>query len=118
MSTTIALFNRPTRTHRGLAAYAVECGDRIERALRDENPWPNKPTPLNELAYVIRRRGVGLPRGHSLHPYYSISDQETHRKAFSGVAYGDGYCLVTGKFALECDHCWSAADYDGGGADQ
>jgi hypothetical protein len=111
MSTTVALYKRPTRTHRGLATYTVECGKRVDRALFDENPRPGKPTPANELIYVIRRRGVGLPRGHSLAGYYGIREQREHIER-AHEDYGTLITYASHSWPCPCDNC--NLDDDGG----
>lgn len=104
MSTTIALYNRPTRTHRGLATYVIECGKGVERCLREENPVPGKPTPANELAFVIRRRGRGLPYGHSWNHYYGIQEQKEHIQR-AHEDYGTLITYASHSWPCPCDQC-------------
>jgi predicted ATP-dependent serine protease len=46
--------------------------------------------------------------------YYSEAEQERHQKAAGSKNSYDTVCGTTGEFALECAHCWAAADYDHG----
>lgn len=49
--------------------------------------------------------------------YYSDAEQEKHREEAGGRPHYDTHCGTTGEFALECPHCWAAADYDAGESD-
>jgi hypothetical protein len=105
MSTTIALYNRPTRTHRGLGTYAIECGTAVERALFEENG-----VPPDELAFVIRRRGRGLPHGRSLTGYYGIREQKEHIQR----AHEDHGTLLAYSHEGQCSCDTCNLDDDGG----
>jgi hypothetical protein len=107
MSTTIALYNRPTRTHRGLATYLVECGKRVEKCLREENG-----VPLTELAMVIRRRGADLP--FRRFAYYGISEQKEHIER-AHDDYGTLTTYASHSWPCPCTNC--NLDDDGGDLD-
>jgi hypothetical protein len=106
MSTTIALYNRPTRTHRGLATYTIECGKRVERALFQENYVDG-----DELVFVIRRRGRGLPFGRSRSGYYGIRAQKEHIER-AHEDYGTLTTYASHSWPCPCDAC--NLDDDGG----
>jgi hypothetical protein len=109
MSTTIALYERPTRTHRGTAGIAIEAGGPrdsiVSRWLFEENG-----VSAEELRFVIRRRFQGLPRGRSRSDYYGIREQKEHTQR----AHDDYGTLLTyaHEFPCGCDNCM--LDDDGG----
>jgi hypothetical protein len=109
MSTTIALCERPTRTHRGAAGLAIEAGGPrdsiVSRWLFEENG-----VSAEELRFVIRRRFQGLPKGRSRFDYYGIREQKEHIQR----AHDDyGTLLAYGhEFPCGCDNCM--LDDDGG----
>lgn len=108
MSTTIALYNRPTRTHRGLGTFKIECGTGVERCLFEENG-----VSAEELAFVIRRRGRGLPHGRSRNDYYGIREQQEHTKR-AEENYGTLTLYASHTWPCPCDSC--SLDDDGGEA--
>jgi hypothetical protein len=109
MSTTTALYNHPTRTHRGTAGLAIEAGGPrdgiVSRWLFEENG-----VSLEELRFVIRRRGQGLPKGHTRSGYYGIQEQKEHIQR----AHDDYGTLLAyaHEFPCGCDTCM--LDDDGG----
>jgi hypothetical protein len=80
-----------------LATYVIECGKGVERALREENG-----VSAQELAFVIRRRGKGLPYGHT--PYYSIREQQEHMRR-AEEDFGTLTVYASHNYPCECDAC-------------
>lgn len=95
----------------------------LERCIRCDGP--HKPQRCKDChvygrAISMGRAGFAYRWHHDVgcshyHPrHYSVAEQEQHREAFGGKPTSDGYCGTTGELALECAHCWAAADYDAG----
>jgi len=111
MSTTIALYERPTRTHRGLTGFAIEAGGErykaVERCIQEENFVRDG----DELAFVIRRRGRRMPKGHSRSDYYGIREQKEHIER-AHDDYGTLITYASHEHPCPCDTC--QLDDDGG----
>ena len=103
MSTTAALYKRPTRTHRGTAGLAIEAGGPrdaiVSRWLFEENGIPPE-----ELVFVIRRRFQGLPKGRSRSDYYGIREQKEHIER-AHRDYGTLVAYVSHGVPCPCDNC-------------
>ena len=66
---------------------------------------------MGRAGYAYRwNHNPGCSRYQARH--YPVAEQDKHRESFDGNAYSDSYCPITGVLALECGHCFEAADRD------
>lgn len=78
----------------------------------DCHAW-GRPISMGRAGFAYRwHHDVGCSHYHPR--YYPDAEQEHHREAFGGNPYTPGICPTTELPALECDHCWAAADRDNG----
>jgi hypothetical protein len=91
--------------------YCVKCGGPHNRKrCRDCHAW-GRSISMGRSGWTYRWvHDVGCSYYQPSH--YPEAEQDKHREAFGGKAYSDGTCPVTGVVALECEHCWEAADRD------
>jgi hypothetical protein len=91
--------------------YCIKCGGPHKRErCTDCHAWGRK-YGMGRAAWAYRwNHDPGC--SHYQPSHYPYAEQDSHIKAFGGKPLSDGTCPTTGVPALECGHCFEAADRD------